>query len=78
MAREPKGFIVSQVRASIEYIDAAGRHHKLTKAANTHAADSKNNLTDAQKQVLKLKHAEKIIRDTRQLARQWREMSTAA
>ncbi len=64
MARERKGFIVSQVRALIEYVDAGGQHHKITKAAKARAADSQNNLTDAQKQALKVKHAEQIIRDT--------------
>lgn len=64
MARERTGFIVSQVCASIEYNDAAGQHRKLTKAAKARAADSKTNLTDAQKQALKIKHAKQIISDT--------------
>lgn len=64
MARERKGFIVSQVHASIEYRDAEGQHHKITKAAKAQAADSKNHLTDAQKQALRVKHAKKLIGDT--------------
>ena len=64
MARERTGFIVSRVSALIEYVDASGEHHKISKAANVQAADSKNNLTDAQKQTAKIKHAEQIIRAT--------------
>jgi len=51
---------VSQVRWSVEYLDASGRHHKVTKAASAHAAESQNNSTEAQKQALKIKHAEQI------------------
>jgi len=64
MARERTGFIVSQVCATVEYTDVDGRHHKITKAAKAQTADSKNNLKDAEKQALKKKHAEQIIRDT--------------
>jgi integrase len=64
MARERKGFIVSQVNAVIRYVDADGHRHTLTKAANARAADPKKHFTDAQKQALKLKHADQIIRTT--------------
>ncbi len=64
MARERTGFIVSQVCATVEYADANGDHHKITKAAKARAADSNKHPTDAQKQALKLKHADQIIRDT--------------
>ncbi len=62
MARERTGFIVSQAHATVEYTDANGQHQKITQAAR---ADSKNNrLTDAEKQKLKVKHADRIVRDT--------------
>jgi integrase len=67
MARERTGFIVSEVRATIEYVDARGQHHTLERAAKAQAADSQknqNNLTDAEKQALKIKHAKLIIRET--------------
>ncbi len=46
MSRERRGFIVSQVSAVIQYTDAHGQRHKITKAAKAHAADSKKNLTE--------------------------------
>ena len=64
MARERTGFIVSQVCAVVQYTDTSGRRHKITKAAKAQAADSKKHLTEAQKQALKIKHGELLIRDT--------------
>ncbi len=64
MARERTGFIVSQVFATVAYIDVKGEQHKLTKPATARTDDSKNHLNESQKQALKLKHAERIIRDT--------------
>jgi hypothetical protein len=64
MARERKRFIVSQVHASIEYLDAAGKLNKVLKAVKIQAADSNKNLTDAQKHALKLKRARELVRQT--------------
>ncbi len=63
MARERRGFIVSQVCAVVQYTDPSGQHHKITKAAKAKAANP-HKLTDAQKQKLRLKDAERLIRDT--------------
>jgi hypothetical protein len=49
MARERTGFIVSQVFATVEYIDGDGQHQKLSKAAKVPAADSKKHLSESQK-----------------------------
>jgi hypothetical protein len=49
MARERTGFIVSQVIATVEYIDGDGQHQKLSKAAKVPAADSKKHLSESQK-----------------------------
>lgn len=64
MARERKGFIVVQVWATVQYTDSQGQRLKITKAAKSSTADSKENLTDAKKQTLKIKDAERIIRET--------------
>jgi integrase len=63
MARERRGFIVSQVCALVQYTDAAGQRHRLTKAAKARAANS-HKLSDAEKQKLKIKDAERLIRAT--------------
>lgn len=64
MARERTGFIVSQVCAVIQYTDANDRQIKLSKAAKVSAADSKKHLTESEKQKLRLKHADALIRET--------------
>jgi integrase len=63
MARERRGFIVSQVCAVVQYTDQSGQHHKIIKAAKAQAANP-HKLTDGQKHKLKIKHAERLIRDT--------------
>jgi len=63
MARERRGFIVTQVYAVVHYTDQSGQHHKITKTAKAQAANP-HKLTDAQKHKLKIKHAERLIRDT--------------
>jgi len=65
MARERTGFIVSHVCATVEYTDANGQRHKISKAVPARTAKSKTNrLNDAEKQSLKLNHAKQIIRQT--------------
>jgi hypothetical protein len=65
MARERRGFIVVQVWADIAYTDKDRQRQKITKPATAQTSDkAKNNLTDAEKQARKVKHAKHIIRDT--------------
>jgi hypothetical protein len=64
MARERQGFIVSKVWAVVHYTDASGQHHKIIKAAKAQSADSHKNLTDAEKQKLKIRDARQLLRDT--------------
>jgi integrase len=65
MSRERRGFVVSQVCAAVQYTDASDRHHKITKAVSAQAAEQQEkNLTDAEKQRVKVKVAKQIIRDT--------------
>jgi integrase len=65
MARERRGFIVTQVWAEIVYIDHNGQQRKITKPATAQASDKTlQNLKDAEKQKRKIEHAKSIIRDT--------------
>ena len=51
MARERRGFIVTQVWAEIAYTDQTGQQRKFTKPATAQASDNtKHKLTDADKQ----------------------------
>ncbi len=62
MARERKGFVVCQISAVVQYTDASGWHHKITKAASAQAAESKKyNLNDAEKQKARVEVAKQII-----------------
>lgn len=65
MARERRGFIVTQVWAEIAYTDHTGQQRKITKPATAQASDkTSQNLKDAEKQKRKIEHAKSIIRDT--------------
>ena len=65
MARERRGFIVTQVWAEIAYTDYTGQQRKITKPATAQASDkTSQNLKDAEKQKRKIEHAKRIIRDT--------------
>jgi integrase len=65
MARERRGFIVTQVWAEITYTDHTGQQRKITKPASAQAADKiPQNLEDAEKQKRKIEQAKNIIRDT--------------
>jgi integrase len=63
MARERTGFIVVQVWAAITYTDNDGQSRKIEKLAKATASKGKR-LTDSEKQALKIKDANRIIRET--------------
>lgn len=63
MARERTGFIVSEVRAVVQYIDASDQQHTFSKVVKVEAANP-HKLTDAQKQQIKVKRAKQIISAT--------------
>src|ERR1044072_7768863 len=65
MPRERIGFIVTQVWANVTYTDKDGQQQTTTKQASAQSSDkTKNNLTDAEKQKLKIEDAKRIIRET--------------
>ncbi len=62
MPRERTGFIVVQVWATILYTDKHGERRTIKKSAQ--ALSSKKHLSDAEKQQAKIKHAQRLIRET--------------
>jgi hypothetical protein len=50
MPRERIGFIVTQVWATITYIDRTGQQQTITKQASAQSPEKRKNLTDADKQ----------------------------
>jgi integrase len=65
MPRERIGFIVTQVWANITYTDRNGQQQTISKQASAQSSDeTKNKLSDAEKQKLKTEHAKRIIRET--------------
>jgi integrase len=63
MARERQGFIVSEVCAVVQYIDADGHQQKISEVATVKAANP-HKLTDAQKHEIKIRRAKQFINDT--------------
>ena len=58
MARERRGFIVTQVWAEIAYTDQTGQQRKITKPATAQASGkTKHKLTDTEKQKRKIENA---------------------